>query len=329
MRDHFTYSSEGRPEDQAFEEYVQLYSHGSDVTRGEGPFHARVRAWRHHGFILFDRVLTGLVHTRDARVASDGYIHLVVHAVLEGQLHWSEPDGVKVARTGDVLFMDTSRPSRTVPVEAHLLTVSIGRHLIESTGGAVGPLHGRLISPPSTLLLIDFLLSLVRRAPSLPDGESPVYSRVLAELISAALFGEAVRGGASGRRLHSARLDAVERYIASSLGDRELSAERIAAATGLSRSGLYRLLQDRGGVVRLIRTRRLQAVRSAIDNDSGATLAELAHRYGFASESHLSRQFHEAFGYPPGAYRRMIQGLAEGDPRKGHRRWEGWIGNLR
>ncbi|HEY9553184.1 helix-turn-helix domain-containing protein [Allosphingosinicella sp.] len=328
MRDHFAYSSEGRPEGQAFEEYAHLYSHGSDVTRGDGPFHARVRAWRHHGFILFDRFMTGLVHSRDARVTTDGYAHLVAHAMLEGELDWSEPDGGKTARAGDILFMDTTQPSRTMPREAHLLTVSIGRHLVEPATGPVGPLHGRLVSPPATLLLTDFLVSLAHRAPMLPDDGSPVYSRVLAELISAVLFGDAASGSAA-RRLHAARLDAVERCIASSLGDRRLSAETIAAAAGLSRSGLYRLLQDRGGVARLIRTRRLQAVRSAIDNGTEATLAELAHACGFASESHMSRQFHEAFGCPPGAYRRMVQGLADDDALKGYRRWQGWMGTLR
>src|SRR3546814_857130 len=155
MRDHFAYSSEGRPEGQAFEENAHLYSHGSDVTRGDGPFHARVRAWRHHGFILFDRFMTGLVHSRDARVTTDGYAHLVAHAMLEGELDWSEPDGGKTARAGDILFMDTTQPSRTMPREAHLLTVSIGRHLVEPATGPVGPLHGRLVSPPATLLLTD------------------------------------------------------------------------------------------------------------------------------------------------------------------------------
>src|SRR3546814_19933400 len=106
----------------------------------------------------------------------------------------------------------------------------------------------------------------------LPDDGSPVYSRVLAELISAVLFGDAASGSAA-RRLHAARLDAVERCIASSLGDRRLSAETIAPAAGLSRSGLYRPLQDRRGVARPIRTRRLQPVRSALANGPVAHLA--------------------------------------------------------
>jgi len=329
MRDHFSYSSEGQPEDQAFEEYAHLYSHGSDVTRGDGPFRARVRAWRYHGFILFDRRLTGLVHTRDTRVETDGYVHLVAHAILDGRLDWHQPGDEKTGRPGDILFMDTTQPSRTVPRDAHLITLSIGRHLIEAATGRIGPLHGRLFSPPSTLLLTDFLVSLARRGPGLPDDENPAYSRVLAELIAAVLFGDTTRSGATARRFHSARLDAIERHIASHLSDRSLSAESIAAATGLSRSALYRLLQDRGGVGRLIRKRRLQAVRSDLDNGAEAPLAELAHRYGFASESHMSRQFHEAFGQSPGAYRRLIQELGEGDPMKGHRRWEGWMGNLR
>ena len=321
MRDHFTYSSVDRPEAQAFDEYARLYSHGSDVTRGDGPFRAEVSAWRLHGSILFDR------HSRRARVESDGFDHIVMHAVLEGRLLWSEAGGDKVAGAGDILLMDTSQPSRTVPRDVHLLTVSIGRHLVESAIGKAKALHGRLLSPPSTMLLTDFLLSLVRWAPSLAQDENPAYSRALANLLSAALIGETPNGGAA-QRLHSIRLDAVERCIAARFSDRNLSAETIAAATGLSRSGLYRLLQDRGGVARLVLMRRLQAVRSAIDNGSAAPLSELAHVYGFASESHLSRQFRKAFGKSPGAYRRMMTSLSEGDAEKGHRRWQGWMSNL-
>lgn len=329
MRDHFSYSSEGRPEDQAFEEYVHLYSHGSDVTRGDGPFRASVRAWRYHGFILFDRRLTGLVHARDARVQTDGYAHLVAHAILDGELEWSQPGGARTGRPGDVLFMDTTQPAQTIPRDAHLITLSIGRHLVETPTGSIGAFHGRILSPPSTLPLTDVLVSLARRAPLLPDDEDPVYARILAELISAVLFGNRSRSGASANRLHSARLDAVERHIAAHLGDRSLSAESTGAAVGLSRSALYRLLHDWGGIGPLIRTRRLQAVRSAIDNGAQATLAELAELYGFADESHMSRQFHDAFGQPPGAYRRMIQALEDEDPEKGRRRWQGWMGNLR
>src|SRR3546814_17386657 len=113
MRDHFAYSSEGRPEGQAFEEYAHLYSHGSDVTRGDGPFHARVRAWRNHGFILFDRFMTGLVHSRDARVTNDGYAHLVAHALLERELDWNAPAGGKHPREAHSLVTATTTPTRT------------------------------------------------------------------------------------------------------------------------------------------------------------------------------------------------------------------------
>lgn len=328
LRDHFAYSSAGRPEDQAFDEYARLYSHGSDVARGEGPFWAEVRAWRLPGFILFDRRLTGVVHSRDVRVLSDGFDHVVVHAVLEGRLKWSDAAGSRTVNPGDILFVDTTQPSRTLSRDVHMLTASISRHLVESAIGNARVLHGRLLSPPSTLLLRDFLLSLVRWLPMLPEDENPNYSRVLADLISATLTDEAP-GGAAARRLHSDRLTAIERCIAARLGDRDLSADKIAAATGLSRSVLYRLLQSHGGVNQLILTRRLQAVRSAIDNGSTAPLSELAHAYGFASESHMSRRFREAFGKSPGAYRRIMTALPESDPEKGHRRWRGWMGSLR
>lgn len=327
MTDHFTFSSHGRPSDEAFAEYARLYSHGSDVARGDGPFRAEVRAWRMHGVILFDRRLNGVVHSREARVRSDGYDHIVLHAVLEGHLLGSAASGFDVARPGDVVLIDAGQPSRTAPRDAHMLTVSIGRHLVEAATGNARMLHGQLLSPPSTLLLQDFILSLIRWAPTLENDDMPAYSRALVELLSAALSGAGQRGS-EVRRLNFLRRESVEQCIAARLGDRTLSAEAIGAATGISRSALYRLLHDQGGVARLIQTRRLQAVRSAIDNGSDASLAELAHSFGFSSESHMSRLFADAFGQPPGAYRQAITGLEDGDAKKGRHRWLGWMHEL-
>ena len=54
MIEGFRFSSDARPEATAFPDYVALYSHGADVTRGRGRFAAEIDAWRFDGVLLFD-----------------------------------------------------------------------------------------------------------------------------------------------------------------------------------------------------------------------------------------------------------------------------------
>jgi hypothetical protein len=82
MTERFNFSSLDRPAASAFNDYVELYKNGSDVARGRGPFHAQVRAWRLDGVLLFERRLSGAVHSRKERTVTDDFSHIVLTLVL-------------------------------------------------------------------------------------------------------------------------------------------------------------------------------------------------------------------------------------------------------
>ncbi|RVT94747.1 helix-turn-helix domain-containing protein [Sphingomonas crocodyli] len=325
--DGFTFSSTGRDPDIAFAEYRQLYANGSDVERVDGPFHADVTAWRLGNMLLFDRHIDGLIHSRTARVASDGFDHFVLYALIDGEILGSPESRFERARAGDIVLLDASLPTRTQAIGAHYLTVSIARHLVEAIVDHPSRLHGTVLPPPSTLILIDFLASLAHRAPDIAKGAMPNLSRVLVDLLGIALAGRS-RPGSETRQQNFLRRQAVETYIARHLGDRRLSAETIGEATGISRSSLYRLYDRQGGIARLIQLRRLDAVRAAIEAGSTASLSELAQHYGFASEAHMSRVFSEVNGRAPGAYRREVQATPDEGVLTARRRWIGWMSEL-
>ncbi|MEH6665385.1 MAG: hypothetical protein V7678_11075 [Brevundimonas sp.] len=93
MVENFDFSSDGLPEAESFRRYAELYGYGADVLRGAGPFRARVKAWRLHGLLLYDRFLSGVVHARSDRVGGDGFTHLVISLVLEGRITGSAASG--------------------------------------------------------------------------------------------------------------------------------------------------------------------------------------------------------------------------------------------
>jgi AraC-like DNA-binding protein len=112
---------------------------------------------------------------------------------------------------------------------------------------------------------------------------------------------------ASARReqLAPAKLRRVLDYIALRLGE-PLPVEELAAVADLSPAHFARAFRAATGESphRYLINQRLQSVRAELEGGR-PDLAILAAEYGFSSHAHLSRAFAQAFGVPPGVYRRM------------------------
>lgn len=324
MLDRFRFSSDGLSESDAFAAYVELYRQGSDVHRGSRPFSADVRAWRFSDMLVFERQASGVVHERTGRVASDEFDHFVATLVLSGHVTGSPASGFAAAGPGDIYLVDTRRPSWTEFVDAHLITVSIARDVIEAGVGSTLRLHGRVLGAPANLILADFFQSLVRNGDALERSTLPGLSRALIELLSVT---EGLGGGSSAesRRQDYRRRTAVERVIKARLADRKLSVVTISADTGVSRSALYRLFEADGGIARLIIRRRLEGVRQLLDDRTDGDLTTIALECGFADERQMKRLFSEAFGVSPNTYRSEVAKTAPDDLSDARRRWQGWM----
>jgi len=327
MSERFSFNSQTLSEDEAFEAYALLYDNGSDVTRGAGPFEAEVRAWRLEGLLLFERRVTGVVHARTARAATDGFDHVVLSLVLSGRVVGGQDSGFAEAVAGEIYVTDTTRPSRTGFESAHVLTASVSREIIEAARGTTAGLHGRVLKAPRNLILADFLRSLARNGDAIEAEAQPGLSRAFIHILSS-VEDRGVRASNEARRREYLRRDAVERMIVDNLADPALSVATLSRGTGMSRSALYRLFEDYGGVARLIQKRRLDGVRRALDDREPLRLADMARTFGFADEFQLSRLFREAYEISPQAYRDGVAQSLPDDPVDSRRRWAGWMGEI-
>lgn len=327
MSERFSFNSQSLSGEDAFAAYVLLYDNGSDVTRGAGEFRAEVRAWRLEGMLLFERRLSGVVHSRSARAATDGFDHVVLSLVLSGRVVGGPESGFGEALAGEIYVTDTVRPSRTEFESAHVLTASVSREIIEAARGTTVGLHGRVLRAPHNLMLADFLQSLARNGDAIEMEAQPGLSRAFIHIL-ASVEDKGVRASNEARRREYLRRDAVERMIVENLADPALSVATLSRGTGMSRSALYRLFEDYGGVARLIQKRRLDGVRRALDNREPARLAEMARTFGFADEFQLSRLFREAYDVSPQTYREGVAASQPDDPKDSRRRWAGWMGEV-
>lgn len=324
MTDQFHFDSEDLPPDQAFDAYRRLYAFGSDVSRGAGRFLARVQAVRLDGLILFERRLDGVVHSRSARAGRDSFDHFALHLVIEGELAGGRESRFERAGPGDLVLADTRRASRTEAHGLHVLTASVPRAAVAAACGAPDGLHGRIVPAPRTHVLRDLMLSVLRHAGEFDDEARPGLRRAFQELLNATLV-ELSTASAVLLRLDQARREAAERYILAHLADRHLDAAAVAAGVGASRSSLYRLFAHDGGVARFIMSRRLAAVRNALEGGASEPLSALAVAHGFTDESHLNRRFKQAYGQPAGAFRRSVAEIGEDGVAVAARRWAGWM----
>lgn len=113
----------------------------------------------------------------------------------------------------------------------------------------------------------------------------------------------------SGRSAHPAapsQLAVAKDYINRHLADPRLGAGRVAEAIGVSTRHLSRVFQPTGvSPSRHILEQRLVKAHEELA-DPGfrhQTVAEVAHRWGFASQAHFTRVFRSRFGRTPGETR--------------------------
>ena len=102
-----------------------------------------------------------------------------------------------------------------------------------------------------------------------------------------------------------ALLGLAKSYIHAHL-DRDVSLDDISQAAHLSKYHFLRLFRQQYGITphQYVINCRINAARSALD--VGASLIEVALRYGFADLSHFNRRFKRIYGMTPHQYQRDI-----------------------
>lgn len=242
---------------------------------------------------------SGVRGARQIAGTDDDY--LIVSMMDAGSAVFSQNGDDWLLGPGDVLLWESRRPARVVvrePVVTRSLVVR--RRLPEETGCRlrVGePARGPV---PEVQLLRSYLDALSTSLPRLSGAAAVAARNALLELGWGVLQPDSPLDPLA---VLPARRAAVERYLESRLGRRDLSAEEVAAAHSISVRTLTRLFSEDGDTFTgVLRGRRIARVREEL-LAGDATVAALARRWGFVDSSHLNRRFRAVYGVPPQEYR--------------------------
>ena len=235
--------------------------------------------------------------------AGPGRDGLLFRFQRDGSSRVTLPDGtVELGRLQGVL-LDLAQPASIASDPGRVLCLVLPRALIADRVADVAALHGvvfDLASDRVARLLFTGIEELAACADALTEAQIPQVTQAVATLAVAALRCRDSDAASQEQR----RGLAIRRFIQAELGAQDLCAETVAEHFGMSRSGLYRLFSDEGGVQRFIRERRLARAMALLAQDRAAgrpRVAAVAHACGFSDEKTFSRAFRRRFGLPPSA----------------------------
>jgi AraC-like DNA-binding protein len=169
--------------------------------------------------------------------------------------------------------------------------------------------RGTVLGTPMGLLLGDYVLALERRLPTLTTDQLPQLAQAVGAMVSAAIAPSPDRLDSARRQIDLGRLERVRVVVRKNLRSPSLGPAALCRAVGISRSQLYRLLEDVGGVARYIQSQRLQEAHAMLsDTRASKPVSVVSEELCFADASTFSRAFRREFGCSPSDVRSAVPG---------------------
>jgi len=236
--------------------------------------------------------------------------------------HWV----LRVSRSGEVASRVGTRSYRSGPGDLVLETLATPCENLWTPGEWISVAFPRDMTPglsqrslhdcigprrhASARILAGFLLSLVEELPNASPEDLPRLTEATRAMIVSAVDEKRLPARAPSRaRAH------VERVILENIASARLTPERLAEIAGVSRSTLYRMFEEEGGVATHIRRLRLEGVRADLVDPAKRLqpISRMAESWGFHCVTSFNRSFRAVFGTTP---RDMRDQAVPAEPRR-------------
>lgn len=172
--------------------------------------------------------------------------------------------------------------------------------------------RGSALNTPLGEMLGKYMLLLESHLSFVAPTDLPRLKTAVRGMIAACVVPSDERTRAATCQIEYVRLDRIRQMIHSNLRSPQLGPAMICKAAGISRSQLYRLFENSGGVLRYIQEQRLMQCYSIFsDPQNRRQVLSVAEDFGFNSASSFHRAFKKEFGRSP---REVKLAAAAGSP---------------
>jgi AraC-like DNA-binding protein len=317
-----------RPRDQ-FDAWREWYYPVLDVIAkypADGGFPAEVQLWNLGGLAMSRTsappvdVLRTQVHLR-----RDAVDHWVISYCARGA-HSATTAGASLEVPARVPFL-WSLGQEFYHERTHVDRVQffLPRDSFPDIAPLLDAVLGSTLDTPLGHLLGDYMIALERHLPAVTEAELPGLRGAVGAMVAAAVAPSSDRVAVAGRQIDLGRRERVRQAVRRHLRTPTFGPKILCRLVGMSRSSLYRLFQDTGGVARYIQSQRLLEAHAVL-SDPGTTqsISSIAEDLCFADASSFSRTFKREFGQSPSDVRSAaLAGLSPIAGRRGRPPEEG------
>lgn len=351
--DRSLFSTSALSERDKYDAWESSISAVFDVNPTEdtlGTFEAEVESYMIGPMMLAQCKTNGQAFSRDKRtIARHNMDHILIQFYLEGGNLLRTPNGVVLSEVGDIQIIDmaqeldsvanpASRKSdNTIPTFTNMSLV-VARDRLEALMPALHRFHLHVFrsSSPLNLILRNYVMTMFTCASELTHSEAEALVEPTVELLAATINRELEQDTGTNKALDVATLITVKQFIDNNLHVPTLNPDTIAKHLGISRASLFRICNPFGGVMGLVRSRRLLVARRLLSTSPvNKSIKSIMYGLGFNDRSSFNRAYKQQFGISPSETQDyvlenlaskpdpLIEGTAIGD-----RKYEFWIANL-
>lgn len=263
-----------------------------------------------YGTQMIGSVMTGYARfkpqrfIRDWRIISrSGLEDFYLLQMFAGASAMIDCAGTKLSVSGgDVYLFDFGRIFSSHYSAGSTYSLLLRRDRVEKVMNGRN-LHGTLLKAglPQTRLLSDIITGLASLTPAATDTHALNVEDAVISLLVLALHcaTPAESDQVSAPILRMRVLD----FIDHNLNDPSLDIPLLLSRFKVSRAHLYRMFETEGGIMRVIRERRLQAAYQQMMQRPVIAISQLAEHWGFAGSDQFQRSFRHYFGMTPNEVR--------------------------
>jgi AraC-like DNA-binding protein len=269
-----------------------------DVLAG---FHATNTLWTIGHMALSHVVVpaSGTFRTR-SQMRRDDFDHWLIGFLLKGTMRQRAGDTIFTIQPGQMFHFSLAEAFDGDRTDCDWLTLFVPRDTFRDLAPTLDMTRNQPIDTPLSGLFCDYLLSLERRLPTMTEADLGAVQDATHAMIAACLGHASPPTGAPVAHLDDMRLGRIRQIIDANLKSPTLGPKKLCRLAGISRSHLYRLFEQSGGVARYIQAQRLVEIHAALsDPENRQSIASIAEEFGFTDASTFGRAFRAEFGCRP------------------------------